>query len=380
MKKKLLILFENSLKKVYYWYFVVWRRKRSTNKVTLQHRLRDAGVDLIPLTDYEKQIIRERFSGFWINWKWFEYYKTAYHVLHDDKYDFTKVIPADIFYPYVDPYFAHPIDGFTYSDKNMTDLLLHDVKTPLTVLRYQEGLFMDGNYNIVTKEEAKRLMNAYDQLIVKPSYISGAGHGIFFWRKEDGFSAVERIFSGDTNYVVQEVVKQHPEMSELNQDSINTIRMQTLIWKGEVHLISCAMRMGTKGSRVDNLTDGGGMSVGVNINDGTITPKAYNYYRLNVTYDESPMGRKFSDFKVPSWDKCVDLVKKTAPRFARMSKLIAWDIAILENGDPVVIESNLMLSGVEILQLDNGPVFGEFTDQIIDTVRKNPRKTYGVKY
>lgn len=375
MKKKLLSLFENTFERVYYWYFVEWKRKRIFRTV-LKHRLKEAGVVMLPLSAAEKQIIRNRFSGFTIDWKWFEYYKTAYHVLHHDKYDFTEIIPPNIFYPYVDPYFAHPIDGLAYSDKNMSDLLLHDVRIPRTVVRYQEGLLLNGSYDIISWENAKKIISEYDQLIIKPSYLSGAGHGIVFWKREDGFSAIEELFLGKTNYVVQEVIKQHPDMSLLNRESINTLRMETLIWNGKCHLISCAMRMGSKGSRVDNLSDGGGLSVGVDLKDGSITPIGFNYYRLNVTYTESPMGSKFSYFKVPSWNKCVELVKKVAPRFARMSKLIAWDIAVNEDGEPVVIESNLMFSGAEILQLDNGPIFGDFTDSILTDVLKNKRKRY----
>lgn len=375
MKKQLFSIFENSFERVYYWWFIVHKRKRMFVNA-LNHRIKDAGVEMIPLTANERKKIEQRFLGYKIDWRWFEYYKTAYHVLHNDKYDFTKVVPPNIFYPYVDPYFAHPIDGLTYSDKNMSDLLLHDIKTPRTVVRYQEGVLLNENYDIISLEDAEKIMNDHDRLIVKPSHLSGAGHGIVFWHKEDGYDSIEKIFSGKTNYVVQEVVKQHPEMSKLNSSSINTLRMETLIWNGEVHLISCAMRMGSKGSRVDNLSDGGGLSVGVNLNDGSITPIGYNYYRLNVTYSESPMGYKFTDFKVPSWDKCVELVKKAAPRFARMSKLIAWDIAITADGDPIVIESNLMFSGAEILQLDNGPLFGDYTDDILKEVLNNKRKKY----
>ena len=47
---------------------------------------------------------------------------------------------------------------------------------------------------------------------------------------------------------------------------------------------------------------------------------------------------------------------------------IAWDIAIDENGTPVLIEANFCRGGIDSLQVNNGPLYGKDTKKILDEV------------
>lgn len=368
---------ENCLEVTYYRYFVEYKRRMVSRK-TLEKRLRIMGVSLIPISQQQKRQIHKRFGGFIRDYKWFDYYNTVYKTNHSDKdYDVTKVVPGVFFYPYIDALFAHPKEALTLSDKNLTDLLFADVCRPKTIIRYCSGFFMDSSYCVITREEAINRCIQEKSVVIKPSHLSGAGRGIVFWNySSDGISALDKVFSSTKDYVVQEVAKQHIKMNSLYAGSINTIRVESFIWNNEVIILSCAVRMGANGSKVDNLSDGGGMSCGVDIRTGQLTSKAYDYYHLNVTYNKHPQGCAFEGFIIPSWDKCVHLVKRVAPRFARVSKLIAWDIAIREDGEPMLIECNMMDSGCEILQLDNGPLFGEITDEVISMAKAKRRKSF----
>ena len=77
---------------------------------------------------------------------------------------------------------------------------------------------------------------------------------------------------------------------------------------------------------------------------------------------------------IPNFDLCKGLVKRLAPRFANISQLCSWDIAIGQDGHPILIETNMSYGQVDFHQLCNGPIFGEFTLEILDMVFKKRRK------
>ena len=48
--------------------------------------------------------------------------------------------------------------------------------------------------------------------------------------------------------------------------------------------------------------------------------------------------------------------------------MISWDIAIGEDELPVLIEANLYFGQLDFHQLNNGPLFGEDTEEILHEV------------
>lgn len=49
-------------------------------------------------------------------------------------------------------------------------------------------------------------------------------------------------------------------------------------------------------------------------------------------------------------------------------RLVLWDVAIDEHGIPVLIEANLRNGECDFHQFNNGPLFGELTDQVLGEV------------
>ena len=374
--RKLKKYFYAFLNRLYYFFYGVKRRRDYAIK-TMHRKIRIAGVTIQSVTPEQWMAIRKRFRGFRVDKSWFDYYNTAYKNQHPtDSFDVTKVVPGPVYFPYVDPAFSHPFHARSTSDKNLTDLLFPDVRRPRTIVRFQDGFFMDSEYSIVSKEKAYESIRYEKRVIIKPSADSGGGHGMAFWNVEtDSIQKLDKLFVKGRYYIVQEILQQHELMNSLYAGSINTIRMETLLFKNEVRLLSCMVRMGANGNRVDNLCSGG-MSCGVNIHNGQLSPKAYDFQHLSVTYDKHPQGGSFDGFIIPNWGKCVATVKKLAPRCGRFAKLIGWDIAIAQDGEPVLIECNMMDSGCASLQLDNGPLFGDLTDEVLDYVRTHKRKRF----
>ena len=64
------------------------------------------------------------------------------------------------------------------------------------------------------------------------------------------------------------------------------------------------------------------------------------------------------------------------------SRLISWDFAIDENGEPMLIEMNISYGELDFHQLCNGPIFGDKTEDVLNEVFDNSftlRKLLGWK-
>lgn len=163
---------------------------------------------------------------------------------------------------------------------------------------------------------------------------------------------------------MQELIKQHPNLSKLHKDSVNTLRMLTFHDCKEPVLLSAVVRMGANGSEVDNASKGG-LFCGIKDN-GQLTRFGYN--RRGQAFDRHPQGAVFLECRIPNYDKCKQMVLELSNRLIKVARLIAWDIAVADDGEPVLIEVNLAYSGVDLFQMANGPLFGEKTEQVIHDV------------
>ncbi|MBC3756800.1 hypothetical protein H7U19_00175 [Hyunsoonleella sp. SJ7] len=147
----------------------------------------------------------------------------------------------------------------------------------------------------------------------------------------------EKLVKG--NFVHNEVVHQHEAINEIHSNSINTLRIVTLIVDdGSIEIIVAAMRFGIGDNIVDNASSGG-FFVGMDIAKGILNK--YGYYLAKFGGEkitEHPDSHyEFDGFKVPFYDEVLSLVKETVRLIP--NKLIGFDIAITPSG-PVIIEAN----------------------------------------
>ncbi len=135
-------------------------------------------------------------------------------------------------------------------------------------------------------------------------------------------------------FVLQETIRQHPKMDQLNPSSVNSIRLVTMSDGVGVSNLAGFVRMGLRDSVIDNITRGG---VGCGIReDGTLHREGLNG---SMRIDRHPTsGTVFEGFSLPSYKEAQDLVCNMHQAF-HCFFIIAWDIAITADG-PVVIEGN----------------------------------------
>lgn len=373
IKKKIVSYFDESY---YYWYVP---RKRAKWAKAMYERLANSGqIQHVP-NSIKKQI-DSRWHNSKIDYRWFDFYYTfclKYRGEFSD--DISLFVPLDFFFCQCEPYFNHPLDGISYSDKNMNDMHFPEIEQPKTILRYIDGLFFDSSYSIISKRDAHSLLESTGQCVIKPATDSGGGKGIFFFDDKKDYD-FDSIFTGTKNIIVQELFHQHPSLKLLHEASVNTIRVVSLVWNGQVLILSSVVRMGMNNKQVDNLS-AGGMYCGIN-DQGRLAKNAFANYKgaMDSVYTQHPnSGVVFENYEIPNFDKVIDAIKSVALRYCRIGKMIAWDFSIDERGNPVMIETNMCGVDNSYFQMANGPVFGDLTDQIIEAVKNNPRKTFGIK-
>ena len=136
----------------------------------------------------------------------------------------------------------------TYGDKNMTDVLLPNVKHPHTILKRMNGYYYYENKPVSAQDAIELCQNIHHALI-KP-VLAHAGHGIESLEVENGMTningwTIEQLFDHyGNNFQIQERLKQHEKMNLLNDTSVNTLRIVTYRSDMEILVIYSVVRIG----------------------------------------------------------------------------------------------------------------------------------------
>lgn len=273
-----------------------------------------------------------------------------------------KYIPEDLWYGTILPYYSNMFFRRSYEDKCMHHMLFPKLKRPRTVIKNIAGQYYTDELKLLTKKEAFLLCKQEKSFIIKPSIDSGTGRLIQFYDSETNtFEEMKKmLLSMGSNFIVQEIVKQHPVLASLHESSLNTIRILSFFFEGEVYILSSIVRMGAGEQKVDNVSSGG-MQCGINL-DGTCHKKACTKKRDWV--EKHPDGAVFANIKIPAFDKIIDIVKEEHSKLPHF-RLVGWDFSVDINGEPVFIEYNVC-PGAN--QMTCGPTFGELTERVLDDV------------
>ena len=326
----------------------------------------------VPITESEK----EEIDAFWTKFLEpklreklvdYQYYNVFKNVINDGQ-RLSSFIPDTFYYAYVDDYFTNPQHSNPCDDKNLYDLYFYDVNKAKTLFRKVNGLFLDDNYSEISQKQAISIAKENPEIVIKVAKWSEGGKGILFWNSiDDDESKLLDFLMSSNNLVCQEVIRQHQTLSELNPTSINTIRLMTFVFEDKVYMLSSFIRFGAHGNRMDNVHSGG-FACGLQ-KDGQL--KKYALDLAGTRYEYKPNGKPLDQFKVPNYEKCVEMATRLARRFASVSRLISWDLAIDEMGNPLVVEFNITFGGINFHQLCNGPLFGELTESVLEEVFRN---------
>lgn len=270
-------------------------------------------------------------------------------------------VPSDIYFARICRV-LNSLNRFSYpllQDKNYLNLLFADVKKTDTIVHCINGQLLDSNYLPITVNDAEKVcMRIGAELVIKPSVDTTEARNVEFIRpKEDGIDKLKALMEDHgTDYVIQRALKQHPDLAKLNPDSINTVRVLSLLWNGKVVILGSLVRIGVKGIRVDNLVASNGVSCCIDLEKGCFMRRAFD--RAGNAYETLPNGIVLNGYRIPGFDKVIALVKELHYRLAHF-KLIGWDFTVNEEENPVLIETNLDFPELDFHQIGTGPLFGE---------------------
>jgi len=198
--------------------------------------------------------------------------------------------------------------------------------------------------NNVSFEEFKEIFSDIERIIYKP--VDGnRGKGIkAFYISDDSIKDVYEELTGYPEGVVEAFVIQHPELSRLSPDSINTIRIVSLSSNKKsvadngdnLDIAYAALRIGRNNSVVDNFHSGG-MVAAIDMETGKLVTDAADM-KGNVFAKHPDTGTQIKGFEIPYFNEAIDMVKE-AIRKNKIEGYLGWDVAISETG-PVLIEVN----------------------------------------
>ena len=335
---------------------------RFTNKLCLKIRVKYAYVWNKKRIDknYKKKI-----KEYWSKYK---NINTNYHKMYSDVNGIKDVryIPDYIYFYYITQYFNDVKSSTAIDDKNYYDTLLSDVKQPTTVIKNIDDVFYDEKFLMIDKEKAinivKKELKVEKELLIKPTIATSGGKNVKVIK--NGMNVEEILDTYKSNYIIQKLVMQSQELEKIHKESVNTIRTISLLYKGKVVILSSCLRMGIGDSRIDNAS-AGGITCGTK-EDGTLRNRAFDKHG-NI-YDKHPTTDfNFDGYKIVGYDRIVEKIKELHPKFAHF-KLISWDFAIDKNHEPIFIEFNLRAGELDFHQFNNGPIFGDLTDEILSDV------------
>ena len=138
-------------------------------------------------------------------------------------------------------------------------------------------------------------------------------------------------------FIVEELIKQSEIMASFHEESVNTIRIATILCNDGVHILGACFRMGIGNSIVDN-TGSGGIITSVDEESGIVYTKAISEF-YSEKYIRHPDSKKIIlGFQMPDWEQLIQIIKEAATLLPEM-RYIAWDFAHTNDGW-VLVEAN----------------------------------------
>jgi hypothetical protein len=209
------------------------------------------------------------------------------------------------------------------------------------------------------------LLTSADMDVFCKEVLEGMGVGIFTVRvvsgslyidgKESVLEEFEKRMQG--SYILQERVEQHSRMNSLCPSCVNTIRLVTVFRNGQPEPLAGVVRVGVKGSRVDNWS-AGGLVGPIDLHTGRLGK--YFFFRPGIggrAEYHPDTGVAFDGFEVPFIEEAVRMSCDVHSFYYGIHS-IGWDIAITPEG-PTFLEANDEW-GIKTLQVVHGGLMAEF--------------------
>ncbi len=334
-------------------------RKRQSLLNVVKQQIKESKEPVPQLTSEQETEIRKYWAKYGIDIS-LEWHRLLYAKTGMVRPDF---VPEPVFHYDIKKYMNNHTFAEVWGDKCYIDHFIRDVQTVKSVIRNVNGRFLNEKFEVITVEEAQKIADEYEKLVIKPSTYTDTGKGVKLLKAPFDIKKLYKDYK--KNFVIQLPLTQHKEISQLNSSSVNTIRVNSVLFDNEAHVMSAFIKVGQPGAFADNH--------GHDRYFIGITPDGkFNNYAINhdlQKFNRIPSGYDFAGKPVPNFDKvckAIEKAHKCIPHFG----FAFWDVCINENGEPVIVEVNLRYPDATIPQVAYGPFLGEYTDRIMKYISK----------
>ena len=200
--------------------------------------------------------------------------------------------------------------------------------------------------NGTPKKNVIEFMKKHKTFMAKP-VDGGCGKGIekIDTSKYNTLEEIYKYLTKNHNFELEEIIEQNKVVGKIYPNSINTIRVVTILKDNTPHIICAYFRIGN-GRYVDNFNSGG-MVAPVDEKTGIVQDRAID--KNKELYEIHPITlEKIKGFQIPEWDKVLNMCKEATKVVPQMA-YVGWDVGISKNG-PVLVEAN-EFPGHDIYQL-----------------------------
>lgn len=171
-----------------------------------------------------------------------------------------------------------------------------------------------------------------EKIIIKPIDSSG-GRGVQIKNTKE-ISFENLLDEYKTGFIMEQVLKNHKTFSEINESSLNTVRIVTVNIDGKIAVPFAFVRFGRAGKCVDNGFAGGIIS-NIDLETGIVTSTCDELGKRYIVHPDSK--KNIVGFKIPDWNELKELVIEMAGIMPQ-NRFTGWDMAYTDDG--VMIEAN----------------------------------------
>lgn len=304
--------------------------------------------------------------------KWFRVYQS----INGNK-DYRYISEAT-YYAEVEPRLNNASFAEAYSDKNFYEKLVDKALMPTIILRSIDGVLYTPDNQIFhgASDEINQILANASEIVIKKSTETGGGRGVAVYNfanltdnfKQNPIDYLKATFG--RNFIVQEYIKQHSFFRQFNESSVNTVRIFTYrsVVTNEIIILQAVLRVGKKGAVVDNQASGG-ISCGIDINTAELNDFAVTKYGHKL-FNSSNVS--FAKQQVPLFEQMKEIAKRVASKYV-YHRLLGFDFAVNSTEQVKLIEVNNKNNEINFYQMNNGPLFGEYSEEIINYCKEAPK-------
>ncbi len=280
-----------------------------------------------------------------------------YRCLYDNKLVFNRFF-GSLGFPLAEVYGVYdPAHDFTTEGRSLRDA--SDLRDWLRVSGVREFVFkpVEGTQGHNVLVFAGRVAGDPDKLLALDGDTYDAER-LVASTKDDAALRAGNPGAHTRSYLIEQRIRQHPELTGLVGETLCCIRVQTIVTlEGVPKIIAAVCKLQPNSVGVDHLIHGA-IGAWVDLDSGVL---GRGRTRVHLDYVSAIPGSNipFVGFRLPHWPAVRDLALRAAAAFPWV-RSVGWDIAISERG-PVLIEGNERWS-TSLIQMPapHGLMTGEF--------------------